>query len=65
MMSQANNTSMRTRCSFNMVEEEEDDLVYVYIVCAWITTYDMRPIICVGKSKHHIFNKRQPRIKKV
>ena len=62
MMSKANNTSMRTRCSFNMVEEEEeeeeDDLVYVYIVCAWITTYDMRPIICVG-------NKRQPRIKKV
>lgn len=47
MMSQANNTSMRTRCSFNMVVEEEDeDLVCVYIVCAWITTYGASNNMC-------------------
>lgn len=41
-----------------MVEEEEDDLVYVYIVCVWIIIYDMCLIICVGKFKYYIFNKR-------
>lgn len=43
---QQTSMSMRTRCSFYMVEEEEDDLVFI-IVCAWAAaTYDASNNMC-------------------